>query len=148
MKRNRIISLCIAFVFVMSIFSGTTIVSQAAPSPIGNELLKMKDTTFDTLTPGAVLGSGGTFGSALATSFITAGGANGTANYYNVAAGGGYTTLGLQEATSKLLEYKSYRYSFWHKGAQPFVMKLYVYANATYVAFDVNTIITAGNTAD
>jgi len=99
--------------------------------PTGPEIIT-KNLFFDTLVVGSNISSMGGFG-ALSEAIVTAGGADGTANY--LAVPGGWKVIGIQEQSGYLTAGKAYRFSCWLKGSAPFGWAIKVWNGSADVEY-------------
>jgi len=122
MKKNRILSLCLAVALMLTMFAGFATVTSAA-LPVGSNLIS-KDFTFETQTIGSATSGIFGYGSAVSSALIIAGGANGTAKAINVPAS--WLVASAQETTNGMTAGHSYRFSAWIKGTSPYLFQLIV----------------------
>ena len=139
MKKNNVIGFILVVTMVFTVFIGTSLISQANYT-IGNEIITQKDLSFDSLAVGSPIPVDSPtpafwgFGSAFTTGIITAGGADGTANYLDISEK--WQVLGIQERVGYLEAGKSYRLSAWMKGFKPYQWKIVVWNGTADQNFD------------
>ncbi|MEI6601970.1 MAG: hypothetical protein WCL54_00625 [Clostridia bacterium] len=137
MKRNKIISVCIALAMLFSIFIGTSL-SSKADYTIGSEIITTKDLTFDTLPVGSPLPAAWGFGAAYTSALVTAGGAESSANFLDIP--GQWQVLGIEERVGYFEAGKHYRFSLWAKGSMPYGWRLVMWDGTKDVTFDMKSM--------